>query len=257
MAMFRSSAAPDDVLDRGHEEHEVQVRELSRRGVACADQAARRDMARRRQLGHRVRRWRASSTSSRTPPKQDPFAFRRKQLALTHAKRRACSTRSRSSAAGQPAAARSGIGRGMARHFSFETEVGEVAEVEIVDGRIRVRKVYCVVDCGTRGQPRHRQGADGGRHHLRPVRRARSGDHAGRRRRAADELRYLPAAAHVRGARRSSSDHRQRRRANRRRRARPAADRTRRRERGVRATGKRLRRMPLQRALERGRCRDA
>src|SRR5207237_8000165 len=48
---------------------------------------------------------------------------------------------------GSPAP-RAGIGRGLARHFSFETEVGEVAEVEMVDGRIKVRRVYCVVDCG-------------------------------------------------------------------------------------------------------------
>jgi len=46
-----------------------------------------------------------------------------------------------------------GIGRGLARHFSFETEVGEVAEVEIVDGRIKVRRVFCVVDCGIAVNP--------------------------------------------------------------------------------------------------------
>jgi CO/xanthine dehydrogenase Mo-binding subunit len=45
------------------------------------------------------------------------------------------------------------IGRGMARHFAFETEVAEVADVEIVEGRIRVRKVYCVVDCGLAVNP--------------------------------------------------------------------------------------------------------
>ncbi len=59
----------------------------------------------------------------------------------------ACSTRSRPSASGAPRR-RKGIGRGLARHFSFESEVAEVAEVEIVDGRIKVRRVYCVVDCG-------------------------------------------------------------------------------------------------------------
>jgi isoquinoline 1-oxidoreductase beta subunit len=46
-----------------------------------------------------------------------------------------------------------GIGRGLARHFSFETEVAEVAEVEIVDDRIKVRRVYCVVDCGMAVNP--------------------------------------------------------------------------------------------------------
>jgi isoquinoline 1-oxidoreductase subunit beta len=46
-----------------------------------------------------------------------------------------------------------GVGRGLARQLSFETEVGEVADVEIVDGRIRVRRVYCVVDCGIAVNP--------------------------------------------------------------------------------------------------------
>ncbi len=52
---------------------------------------------------------------------------------------------------GQPLPA--GVGRGIARHTSFESEVAEVAEVEIVDGRIRVRKVYCAVDCGIAVNP--------------------------------------------------------------------------------------------------------
>jgi CO/xanthine dehydrogenase Mo-binding subunit len=47
----------------------------------------------------------------------------------------------------------SGLGRGLARHQAFETEVAQVAEVELVDGRIRVRKVYCVVDCGVAVNP--------------------------------------------------------------------------------------------------------
>jgi isoquinoline 1-oxidoreductase beta subunit len=48
---------------------------------------------------------------------------------------------------------RSGKGWGLARHFSFETEVGQVAQVEIVDGRIRVKKVFCAVDCGIAVNP--------------------------------------------------------------------------------------------------------
>ncbi|HEV7559581.1 MAG TPA: molybdopterin cofactor-binding domain-containing protein, partial [Kofleriaceae bacterium] len=43
--------------------------------------------------------------------------------------------------------------RGIARHHAFDTEVGEVAEVEMVDNRIKVRKVYCVVDCGIAVNP--------------------------------------------------------------------------------------------------------
>ena len=43
---------------------------------------------------------------------------------------------------------RAGIGRGLARHQSFETEVAEVAEVELVRGRLKVRRVFAAVDCG-------------------------------------------------------------------------------------------------------------
>jgi CO/xanthine dehydrogenase Mo-binding subunit len=46
-----------------------------------------------------------------------------------------------------------GIGRGIARHFSFDTEVAEVADVEIVNGRIKVRRVWAAVDCGIAVNP--------------------------------------------------------------------------------------------------------
>ena len=39
-------------------------------------------------------------------------------------------------------------GRGIAIHESFGTIVAEVAEVEMVDGRAKLRKVYCVADAG-------------------------------------------------------------------------------------------------------------
>jgi CO/xanthine dehydrogenase Mo-binding subunit len=48
---------------------------------------------------------------------------------------------------------RPGIGRGIARHFSFDTEVAEVADVEIVGGRIKVRRVWAAVDCGLAVNP--------------------------------------------------------------------------------------------------------
>ncbi len=37
---------------------------------------------------------------------------------------------------------------GFAAHSSFNTDVAEVAEVSVADGRIKVHKVLCVVDCG-------------------------------------------------------------------------------------------------------------
>ena len=42
---------------------------------------------------------------------------------------------------------------GFAYHFSFKTHCAEVAEVEIIEGKIRVHKVYAVVDCGLTVNP--------------------------------------------------------------------------------------------------------
>lgn len=40
--------------------------------------------------------------------------------------------------------------QGFAAHFSFETYVAEVAEVvKQIDGKLKLKKVYCVADCGT------------------------------------------------------------------------------------------------------------
>lgn len=39
--------------------------------------------------------------------------------------------------------------RGVAYHFSFNSYVAEVAEVEVKDSQILVKKVFCAVDCGT------------------------------------------------------------------------------------------------------------
>ncbi len=41
-----------------------------------------------------------------------------------------------------------GIYQGFAAHYSFSTYVAQVAEVSIKDGKPKVHKVYCVVDCG-------------------------------------------------------------------------------------------------------------
>jgi isoquinoline 1-oxidoreductase subunit beta len=46
-----------------------------------------------------------------------------------------------------------GRGRGVSIHTSFRTHVGEVAEVTIVDGKVKVDRVVAVVDCGTAINP--------------------------------------------------------------------------------------------------------
>jgi isoquinoline 1-oxidoreductase beta subunit len=41
-----------------------------------------------------------------------------------------------------------GIYKGFGAHFSFGTYVAQVADVSITDGKVKVHKVYCAVDCG-------------------------------------------------------------------------------------------------------------
>ena len=45
----------------------------------------------------------------------------------------------------QPAAGRH---LGFAAHHSFKTDVAEIAEVSVENGRVNVHRVVCVVDCG-------------------------------------------------------------------------------------------------------------
>jgi CO/xanthine dehydrogenase Mo-binding subunit len=82
---------------------------------------------------------------------QDPYQLRLGMLKEGSRPRRVLDAVARMS--GWGAASPAGVGRGIARHASFGTEVAEVAEVEIVDGRIRVRKVFCAVDCGVAVNP--------------------------------------------------------------------------------------------------------
>ena len=82
---------------------------------------------------------------------QDPFALRRALLPANSKQTRVLDALEALSGWSRPPV--DGIGRGLARHFAFETEVAEVAEVALVDDRIVVRRVYCVVDCGLAVNP--------------------------------------------------------------------------------------------------------
>lgn len=82
---------------------------------------------------------------------QDPFALRRALLPAKSRQTRVLDRLAQVSGWSTPPAP--GVGRGMARHFAFETEVAQVAEVVLDGDRLRVRKVYCVVDCGTAVNP--------------------------------------------------------------------------------------------------------
>jgi CO/xanthine dehydrogenase Mo-binding subunit len=77
----------------------------------------------------------------------DPASLRRRLLPEASRARRVLDAVVTMSGWGTPTP--KGVARGLARHESFETEVAEVAEVEIQDGLIRVKRVFVAVDCGT------------------------------------------------------------------------------------------------------------
>lgn len=83
--------------------------------------------------------------------KADPFAFRRPLLAESSRQRRVLDRLEKF--AEWDRSQERGVGRGMARHFAFGSEVGQVADVELVHNRIHVKRVYCVVDCGIAVNP--------------------------------------------------------------------------------------------------------
>jgi CO/xanthine dehydrogenase Mo-binding subunit len=77
---------------------------------------------------------------------EDPFEFRRKNMK----DERLLAVMERAAELGDwGASTEAGYGRGIAAHKSFGTYVAEVIEAGVVDGKIDVRSVACVVDCGT------------------------------------------------------------------------------------------------------------
>jgi isoquinoline 1-oxidoreductase beta subunit len=82
---------------------------------------------------------------------QDPLAFR---LALLQKNPRAANTlRLVAEKAGWGSAMRPGMAQGLALHESFESAVAQVAEVSLKDGKVRVERVVCAVDCGVAVNP--------------------------------------------------------------------------------------------------------
>jgi isoquinoline 1-oxidoreductase beta subunit len=79
--------------------------------------------------------------------KQDPVAYRRALLGKSPRARAVLDLAAEKVGWGQPLPDRSG--RGIALQFAFGSYMAHVAEVEVSkDGRVRVRRVVCAVDCG-------------------------------------------------------------------------------------------------------------
>ncbi|HYD04646.1 MAG TPA: molybdopterin cofactor-binding domain-containing protein, partial [Reyranella sp.] len=78
--------------------------------------------------------------------KKDPLAFRLELLADKPRHAKVLETAARQAGWGTPLPA--GSGRGLALRASFGSIVAQVAEVEVADGTIRVKRVTCAIDCG-------------------------------------------------------------------------------------------------------------
>lgn len=76
----------------------------------------------------------------------DPLAYRRKLLPAESRNLRALELAAREFGWGKPLP--EGYAAGMAVHESFGSHVAQVAEVSIEDGKIRVHRVVCAIDCG-------------------------------------------------------------------------------------------------------------
>ncbi|HYE01247.1 MAG TPA: molybdopterin cofactor-binding domain-containing protein [Alphaproteobacteria bacterium] len=77
---------------------------------------------------------------------QDPLDYRRRLLA--DRPRHLALLDRLAAASGWGGALPPGRGRGVALHESFRTIVGQVVEVTLAEGRVRVDRVVCAVDCG-------------------------------------------------------------------------------------------------------------
>ncbi len=84
--------------------------------------------------------------------KQDPVAYRRALLDKAPRARAVLDLAAEKAGWGRPMAA--GKGRGVSLIFGFGTYVAQVAEVAVgPDGKVRVERVVCAVDCGRKVNP--------------------------------------------------------------------------------------------------------
>lgn len=77
---------------------------------------------------------------------KDPFELRRALLANQPRMRALLELVAEKANWGKPLP--TGRGRGIATHFSFDSYVAQVAEVSVDNGRVRVHRVVCAIDCG-------------------------------------------------------------------------------------------------------------
>ncbi len=77
---------------------------------------------------------------------KDPYQFRRGLLVKQPRYLGVLDLAAQKSGWGEPLPA--GMGRGIAVHFAFGSYLAHVAEVSVTDGKVRVHRMVCAVDCG-------------------------------------------------------------------------------------------------------------
>jgi len=82
---------------------------------------------------------------------RDPLAFR--LGLLKNSERAAGVLKLAAQKAGWGRPAKAGIAQGIAMHHSFETFVAQVADVSMKNGKVKVERVVCAVDCGIAVNP--------------------------------------------------------------------------------------------------------
>jgi isoquinoline 1-oxidoreductase beta subunit len=85
--------------------------------------------------------------------RQDPVEFRRSLLGPAQARFRNVLDRAAERAGWRSRGAARGTGQGVALMEGYGTYLAMVADVAVDDGRVRVRKITCVVDCGQMVNP--------------------------------------------------------------------------------------------------------
>jgi isoquinoline 1-oxidoreductase beta subunit len=87
-----------------------------------------------------------------TAAKQDPVAYRSALLDMAPRAKAVLELAAQKAGWGQPLPP--GAGRGVSLQFVFGTYMAQIAEVEVSkEGAVRVRRVVCVVDCGSAVNP--------------------------------------------------------------------------------------------------------
>jgi len=82
-----------------------------------------------------------------TAARQDPLEYRRTLLPVDSRERRALDLAAEKFGWGKPLP--QGHAAGLAVHQSFGSYVAQIAEVSVDDGKVRVHRVVCAIDCGT------------------------------------------------------------------------------------------------------------